>query len=212
MFLLGEVIFFFIRIFDLSPTLIEINLIYMFPGALVLTLTMWRYLAESFDRFRAYGVKNLAAFGIGYAIRFAGSIPITILIMIFIPDFITTPNSEVVLGMATSDFFLTAFLAIVLAPIVEELLFRAALFGALRKKNRILAYVISTLAFAFLHVLSFLLFSPSPALLLIMLSYFPAGIALAWSYEKSGSIWTAIFLHALMNAVAIGLGSFVLQA
>ena len=211
MFFLGDIIHFVIRLLGLTPSLIGINLVYMLTGTLVLTLTMRRYLLQSFAGFRTYGMKrNWAVFGIGYAIRLVGSIAIAPLITVLLPDFLQTPNSEVVMGMAANHLFLTAFLAIILAPILEELLFRGAIFGGLRKKNRILAYTVSTLAFAFLHVLGFLLHDPSPTLLFVMLLYIPAGLGLAWSYERSGSIWTAIFLHALMNLIAPGLGMFVL--
>jgi membrane protease YdiL (CAAX protease family) len=107
---------------------------------------------------------------------------------------------------------------VVLAPFLEELLFRSALFAPLRKFGRALAYSVSTLLFAFLHIASVVtavLFFQMPAppnLFLVMLLYIPAGIALCWAYDESGSVWTAIFLHALMNLVAVLLGSVLVFA
>ena len=205
MFFMGPAIGLFANLFGLSLSIIALNLLYFLTGSLVLTLGMRQYLMASFDRFRAYGIRNLKAFGLGCVIRYGSAIPLTMILLLFLPEFSTTPNNEAVRAMAYDHLFPTAFLAIVLAPIVEELLFRGALYGGLRNRNRIAAYVVSALLFAFLHVLSFLLFLPTVSLLLMMLLYVPAGVALAYAYEKSGSIWTAIFLHAGMNFLAIAL-------
>ena len=86
-------------------------------------------------------------------------------------------------------FFLIAFLAVILAPISEEFLFRAFLYRSL--KNYIspaLAAVITSLIFAGMHFnwLSFL-----PLFLL--------GIWLCLTYEKTGNIFVPIMLHGLFN-------------
>jgi len=205
MFFIGPALGLFASLFGLSLNMITLNLLYLLLASLVLTLGMQRYLMASFDRFRVYGIRNLKAFGLGCAIRYGSAIPLTMILFLFLPEFSTTPNNEAVLAMAYDHLFPTAFLAIVLAPIAEELLFRGALYGGLRNKNRIAAHVVSALLFAFLHVLSFLALIPTASLLLMMLLYIPAGVGLAYAYEKSGSIWTAIFLHAGMNFIAIAL-------
>jgi len=206
MFFIGSAIYLIARTFDITLSPIALNLIYLLTAAFVLMLAMRRYLIHSFVRFRTYGLQNLKAFGLGLAIRYGSAIPLTMIILILLPDFYTTPNTEVVHELAHNHFFLTAFLAIVLAPIAEELMFRGALYGGLRNKSKILAYIVSTLLFAILHVLSFLFLIPTASLFLMMLLYIPSGVALAWSYEKSGSIWTPIFLHAIMNFIALALG------
>jgi len=207
MLFIGPIIYLLAHAFDVTLSAIALNLIYLLTATLVLMLVMRHYLIASFARFRAYGfLQNLKVFGLGFAIRYGSAIPLSILILILLPDFYTTPNTEAVHVMAYEHFLSTAFLAIVLAPIVEELLFRGALYGGLRKKSKVLAYLVSTLLFAFLHILSFLSLIPTTTLFLMMLLYIPSGIALAWAYEKSGSIWTPILLHALMNFIALALG------
>jgi len=211
MFLLGEVLHFIVLAFELPLSMVQLNLIYMAIGTVFLLICMRRYLQASFVRYREYGVRNLLLFLAGYGIRIGLSIPISILLLFTIPDFIVTPNTDAVLELVAISFLPTAFLAVVLAPIVEEILFRGVLFGSLVRKNRILAYVVSTLIFAFLHIRGFLFNDPSPTLLLVMLIYIPPGLALAWVYEKSGSLWTPIFLHALMNLIAIALSTVMLM-
>ena len=39
-------------------------------------------------------------------------------------------------------------------------------------------------------------------MLLYALEYIPVSFALAWAYERSGSIWTNIFFHMGFNALS----------
>lgn len=112
----------------------------------------------------------------------------------------TGGNNEGVIEMVQTDLRKAAAMAVFLAPIVEELLFRGALFGSLRRKPRLLAYAVSALAFALYHVWYFAL--SDPAQFLYGLQYVPAALVLAWLYERSDCIWTSIFMHMLTNAVA----------
>lgn len=93
--------------------------------------------------------------------------------------------------------------AILLGPLVEETLFRGAIFGTLVKKNRLLAYAVSYLVFASYHLWQYALADFSPALLLNLLDYLPASLALGICFEKSGTVWAPMFLHAAINAAAL---------
>lgn len=113
-------------------------------------------------------------------------------------------NDSAVASMAGTDFFLTAVGLLVFVPITEEMLFRGLLFGSLYKKKPVIAYLLSALAFGLIHVLGYKMSLPS--LLLSLLQYLPAGIWLAWSCTKSGSIFSAITIHTLINGVALYYG------
>ena len=113
----------------------------------------------------------------------------------------TGGNNEELIDMAKSSFRQTFAMAVFLGPIVEELLFRGAIFGALRRKSRLLAYTVSAVAFALYHVWYFTL--SDPAQLLYALQYLPPALVLAYVYERSDCIWTSVFLHMLTNAAAM---------
>jgi membrane protease YdiL (CAAX protease family) len=84
---------------------------------------------------------------------------------------------------------LLAVFAIVLAPIVEELIFRGCLYRFLKSHSTDLpAQIMSGALFSLIH---FNLFSFLPLVIV--------GILLARVYEKSGSILTPICFHALFN-------------
>lgn len=77
-------------------------------------------------------------------------------------------------------------------PIMEEFVFRKALFGLMYDKlGGIGAAVISSLLFAFIHF---------DGLLLV---YSSMGLVFAWLYFKTKNIWTPIIAHCLMNIVAV---------
>ena len=79
--------------------------------------------------------------------------------------------------------------AVVLAPVVEELIFRGCLYRFLKSQSTILpAQIISGALFSLIHAN---LFSFVPLVVV--------GILLARVYEKSGSILTPICFHALFN-------------
>ena len=98
----------------------------------------------------------------------------------------------------TSD--VTAALALVtsallLAPLVEELLFRGFLFGRLRRTgSEILAHAVSASAFAFIH-----------GNLSGFIVYAWLGLVFAWVYRRTGHLWTAVAVHASNNALALSL-------
>ena len=206
-FVMGVIIAVLGEVFGLSLSPAELNLLYMGVGAIVLCVVLHRYLWVSFRQFVRHGfVANLREVGIGYGMNFFLIIPISLLIVLLIPE-VQNPNQEMIEEMIDTEFWQTFVLAVILAPIVEEILFRGGIFAPLFRRNRILAYAISSLLFAFVHILGALFLVPSVGLILIMFLYVPAGIACAWVYERSGSIWTAIVLHMVMNLIAVLIAS-----
>lgn len=97
----------------------------------------------------------------------------------------------------------TALIVIFLAPFVEEVLFRGLVFGCLREKSAVVGYAVSALLFAFLHVWTFALSSWDTSYFALMLQYLAPGLVFTWAYDRSGTLWTSILLHAIVNALAL---------
>ena len=97
---------------------------------------------------------------------------------------------------------MTLLIVVVLAPFVEELLFRGLVFGNLKHKSRLGAYAVSCLLFALLHVWQFALVNRDITYFFLMVQYLVPGVVLAWTYEHSGTLWTAFALHAVANALS----------
>ena len=88
--------------------------------------------------------------------------------------------------------------SVILAPVIEEALFRGLLFTGLRNHlGLIWALLISATAFAGFH------FENGP---LFMLFILPTGFVLGYVREWSGNISLGILLHALMNGFVSVLG------
>ena len=97
----------------------------------------------------------------------------------------------------------TMLIVIFLAPFVEEVLFRGLVFGGLRGKSVLLAYAVSCALFALVHVWQLVVLSRDLTYFLLMVQYLVPGVVLAWVYDRSGTLWTAIGLHAVTNALSV---------
>jgi uncharacterized protein len=90
--------------------------------------------------------------------------------------------------------FLASFIAVaIIAPFAEEIVFRGFIYGGLRSRfGVVVATITSTLFFTALH------FTIEQFIPLFVL-----GLFLAWLYEKSGSLYPGIILHAANNAISL---------
>jgi membrane protease YdiL (CAAX protease family) len=90
---------------------------------------------------------------------------------------------------------------VVVAPLVEEVYFRGFVFAGLRERYGWLhAASISSAMFALLH---FQLWNLLPIFLL--------GFLFAYLYQRSGSIWPGILLHAAVNGLSLGIAYLVIE-
>lgn len=97
---------------------------------------------------------------------------------------------------------MTLLIVIFLAPFVEEVLFRGLVFGNLKSHSRILAYTVSCLLFALIHVWQFAVEKRDVTYFWLMVQYLVPGLVLAWTYDRSETLWTSIGLHAAVNALS----------
>jgi membrane protease YdiL (CAAX protease family) len=100
-------------------------------------------------------------------------------------------------GQSTIALIAVAILVTVVAPICEELFFRGYFFNALKSWRGLWpAAVITGLVFGGIHVGS------APAAYLVPLAFF--GFALCLLYQRTGSLYPCMALHALNNSLAFG--------
>jgi membrane protease YdiL (CAAX protease family) len=101
------------------------------------------------------------------------------------------------LGDAPWQIALLLVSLVVLAPLGEELLFRALMLrGLVRRLAFMPAALVSSVAFAGAHADAYLVWPRALALVVI-------GVALAWTYRRHG-YWASVTAHATNNAVAAG--------
>lgn len=123
-------------------------------------------------------------------------------------DYINS-NNDAVMTLLRGHFTPMVLSTCLLIPVIEECLCRGLLFGMLHQKNRILAYCVSMLVFAALHIWQYAGSYTLGNLLLVAIAYLPAGLALGWAYEKSGNIWASIVTHSCINFISCYVTIFV---
>ncbi len=96
----------------------------------------------------------------------------------------------------------TMLIIVLLAPFVEEVLFRGLVFGWLAEKSAAVAYVVSAALYAFGCLWQVLAGGATTASLLVLAQYMIPGLIFAWAYGRSGSVVTAVIVHAAVNALA----------
>jgi len=111
-------------------------------------------------------------------------------------DVIVHPEQQAIVGQFPRSLVgALAFilLAVILAPLFEEIVFRGFLFRGLANSfGWVWAALISAGIFGIAH-LQLDVFVPLAAL----------GFFLAWSYRRTGSLWAPIAMHVVFNAIAV---------
>jgi membrane protease YdiL (CAAX protease family) len=112
---------------------------------------------------------------------------------------VTTPE-QVAPGLSPFARALLVILAVVVAPISEELFFRGVLFRAVRDRHGFwLAALASAAPFGLAH------YVPAPAIdaVALQLTMVFTGIGLAWVYERRGTIVAAMAAHMAFNVIGV---------
>lgn len=92
--------------------------------------------------------------------------------------------------------------AVVLAPIIEEMIFRGIIFGWAYEYNPLAAHIISAFLFGFVHIMS-AVFAGNVAEWIQIIPYFLMGLTLSKIYERSNNIYVNILVHGIYNLISI---------
>lgn len=168
-------------------------------GALFMLGLCFKFLRRDFDPLCERPLQVIAEIVGSYGVMFCCNLLFGMLLSFIAGE--GNPNNQAVTDMAVKSYGPVSAMAVYLAPIVEEMLFRAGIFGILRHYNRIAAYVVGILSFSVYHVWSFAVIEPS--YWLYVLQYIPVSFLLCRIYESTNSIWSSIFFHMLVNGIAL---------
>ena len=168
----------------------------------VTVLLFHRFLAHTGARFLDNLNRSLTTLAIGLLV-FYGANELLYRVFNVLFDSRTNLNDITIAASVSSAPRMTALIVIFLAPFVEEVLFRALVFGCLREHSRVVAYAVSCLLFAFLHVWTFALSAGNIGYFTLMIQYLVPGLIFAWAFDRSGTLWTSILLHASVNALSL---------
>jgi len=140
--------------------------------------------------------------GIGGAVaEYAGRIVVAVLLVVAVPALRDRAQSNLDLsGRPTPEIVLLLILAVVIAPPVEELIFRGVLLRSLMRRFRFWpAALISSVLFAALHLYEV---DNAAAMVLLFASILVFGIGQCLLVRWTGRLATSITAHAVSNAAA----------
>ena len=197
------------RLFDLLEVVLDTtigaslrNVLYYYTLFAVTVLLFHSYLARTSSRFLDNLNLSLSTLLLGLLV-FYGANELLYRVCNVLFDSRTNLNDTAIAAQVASAPRMTVLIVVLLAPFVEEVLFRGLVFGCLREKSRIFAYLLSCALFALLHVWNAAITQWDLGYLILMLQYLVPGLVFAWAYEHSGTLWTSILLHAIVNALSL---------
>ena len=173
-------------------------LINFFFTLLIFRRFLWQNLLQVKKRFWGF----VQAVILGLVMYYVGAMLVGIFISVVSSPNLSNPNDQNITKMAQAAQWIMVPGTVILAPFAEECLMRGLLFRGMYDRSRILAFILSVLVFAVIHVKGYVDSVPLSQLALNFLQYLPSGIALAWAYEKADSIFAPIVMHCLINSIA----------
>jgi len=159
----------------------------------------WQAVAAWLFSLRAAG-RSLGLWGFRRPTRaFWWTIPLALSVtygVTFAHDLVVHPEQQQIIRefpRTGTGIVLFVVLAVVMAPVFEEIVFRGFLFRGLANSwGWAWGAVISAAIFGIAH-LQLDVFIPLAVL----------GFALAWVYKRTGSLWTCVAMHAIFNTVTV---------
>ena len=184
----------------------ELNLIYYLLCGSCTVLAFRDFLLDNFRALRGKAKQLLKELLGGmvryYIVTIALGIGVTILEHLTGESF-ANRNDMSILNLFGDSLWLLAPIALVLAPLVEESLFRGLIFGNLRRRSRLLAYGVTVICFSGIHAIGYLSTMSPLGIVVSLLQYVPATIFLCRIYERTDSLFGAMALHSLLNLISL---------
>ena len=144
----------------------------------------------------------LEGLGFGFFLMIVSS-AVTIIFRLFDQSTGSNANEQGVDAITTSYPILSLLIFGIVGPICEELTYRAGLFTAIKKYNRIFAYIGTAVIFGLIHFDFSSFGTPSLISELINIpSYIVSGLLLCYFYDYKG-IGASTIAHITNNFIAI---------
>lgn len=202
LFLMSDLLQLLLRVAGIIVNVLTLNKIY-FLGCFAVTVVLFRrFLSYSLPEVADRPLRVVCGILLGYGIYAACQGTLSMIYGYLAPN-LQTPNDDNIRAIAANSYSTMVVAAVLLAPITEETLLRGLVFGGLRKKNRIAAYVVTAVLFSGMHIMNYVFEMDIMSILLNLLLYMLPSVALCACYEYAGTIWAPIFLHMIINALSM---------
>jgi uncharacterized protein len=143
-------------------------------------------------------IKGLTYAGIMYLISIIYGL---ISLYIFKNDIVNT-NQQELIKIAQESPLIFFTLAVIVAPLIEELIFRYYIYKPLEKKGFILATLLSTFLFSIVHLIPSLTTGTFLQDIVTLPAYLLPSVIFAVAYYKTNKLAVPIFAHLAFNLVS----------
>ena len=181
----------------------------MMPLVVVLTLTVVTRLAHWFELTLDWRItaRQLGLI-IGSAVGLILVLPMVGIVLTMFVGHPTISQNQASINQTLQGGVLTqiamVFLAVVIAPLIEETMFRGVVMNTWFKNNRYYADVLlSAVLFGVFH-------TTADLSLVTVTPYVVMGAVFALIYRKTGNLAVNIYTHMLYNAIVVGASLFIL--
>ena len=159
---------------------LNVNMLVYGIGTGYMLLVLGGFFRREFDPLCDYPVYCVFQIVLSYGMMLAFNMLLGLAMTLILPADQANPNNAAVMELAGEEFCKTAAIAVFLAPLVEEPIFRGGVFGLIR------GYALQ-----------------DPFYWVYLLQYLPVSWLLCRCYERCNSIWGSIFLHMMINGISI---------
>lgn len=179
-----------------DPTAIWVSVIAILPAHIVTLFVCWVIITRgrTFPFFETLGWKSGGMRWYHHILILGAFFVLSVVVGNFFPG----QDNEMMRMINSSrlTLFTMAALAILTAPLIEEIVYRGIVYSALQRSiTPWLAVIVTTLLFAIVHVPQYL-GSPATIGLLLILS-----LILSIMRMKTGNLWPCVAFHTIFNAV-----------
>jgi len=202
LFLLPELLQLLNRMFSYPWSATVLNFLFFLLNFLTVITVLRRFLLRSLRNTVKTPAKLLQTSSFWFFIYWFSNIALSAIIVLLYPDF-SNINDSSIASMVSENPVLMTVGTVALVPLVEECLYRAFLFGSIRRCSRVLAYIVSAAVFCAVHVMPYIGTYSWSLLGLCFLQYLPASLCLARAYEKADNIFVPILIHTTVNALGM---------
>ena len=172
--------------------------VYYYLMGILTVLVFWSFLKNGLTILTDFLPENLLAFATGLV-----GAGVLHLLVSLLPWPMDNPNPVSWAEQYAYSPAATIVIVVILMPLIDEVLFRGLVFGSLRRFSRPLAWVCSVLLFMIYSVWTFAVAYGDARYLVLAFQYLPMALALTWCYDRGGSIWSAVVLHAVIDAFTL---------
>ena len=157
-----------------------------------------KYYNEFFEPFKK-GRTYIAGL-IGFGVVYGGSVLISFIMSLLVPSAGTGENQSIAELMILNNPVLCLFVLGLIGPFVEECAYRIGLFSICKRASRILAYALTIIVFAVIHVDFFSSNIVNELVALPDYLFAAAIFCLLYDFEGFGAVFIA---HALNNILSV---------